>query len=95
MDEGVDLESISVSPKKEETKQLKSSKRDNSFNEDNDEFDDIPLCEHLPKNNLYEDKIPKLELPNTLSETGTSVEKPKVSFNKANFVLKKKGGVTV
>jgi len=74
----------------------KSSNRDNSFNENDEDFDDIPLCEHLPKNKQYEDKIPKLELPNTLSEIGLGgavqkeEEKPKINLNKINFSLKKK-----
>lgn len=77
----------------DETNQ-KSSKRDNSFNENDDDFDDIPLCEHLPKNKQYEDKIPKLELPNTLSEVGLGgavhkeEDKHKNNIKKPNFSLK-------
>jgi hypothetical protein len=40
----------------------KNSSNEESFNEDNEEFDDIPLCEHLPKNKAYKDTIPKLQL---------------------------------
>ena len=75
---------------------------DDSFNEDNESFDDVPLCDYLPKNNQYENKIPKLELPNTLSDIGLGgsvqhkeEEKPKFSFNKSNFVFKKKDSQSV
>ena len=85
-----------------EEPKVKSSRDNNSFNEDNESFDDIPLCDYLPKNNQYENKIPKLELPNTLSDIGLGgsvqhkeEEKPKFSFNKSNFVFKKKDSQSV
>ena len=73
----------------------KSSNRDKSFNEDNEEFDDIPLCDYKPKNNQYENKIPKLNIhENNNQDENNKIfeekkEKPKVSFN-AKFDFKKK-----
>ncbi len=73
---------------------IKSSNRDSSFNEDNEEFDDIPLCEFLPKNKKYEDKIPKLDIPDSSipvihepHKQEEKKEKPKVSFSN---IFKKK-----
>ena len=53
-------------------------------NEDLDsDLEDINLCDYQPKNTMYENKIPKLELPQTLSDIGLGGASFQVNMNQS------------
>ena len=68
---------------------------DQDDNDNDSDLEDVNLCDIIPKNLKYENKIPKLELPQTLSEIGLgggnqNIDNNNTKIAKNPFIFNKK-----